>query len=116
MKKLLLLSLLLFRAFIATSQIIQTPTQRDYCTLQAVSFSYTNPPPTGSHYEWMYEDYTMGWSLNGPNNTTQFILPSFQIYTGTIGGVCMVRLLTIDDLTGQIIYSDSRAIVSSKPV
>lgn len=116
MKKLLLLSLLLFNAFIATSQIIQTPTQQDYCTLQSVSFSYTNPAPAGSHYEWLYEDYTMGWSIYGPNNTSQFITPSFQIYTGAIGSVCMVRLLTIDDLTGQIISSDSRAIVSSKPV
>lgn len=116
MKKLLLLSLLLFRAFIATSQIIQTPTQQDYCTLQSVSFSYTFPAPSGSHYEWLYEDYTMGWNSIGPvNSITNGSLSSFQIYTGSIGVVCMVRLLTVDDLTGQIISADSRSILTSKP-
>lgn len=116
MKKLFLVCALLFRALIATSQIIQTPTQQDYCTLQSVSFTYTSPAPTGTHYEWMYEDYTMGWSIAGPNNSFQLGPgPSFQIYTGSIGNVCMVRLLTIDDITGQIISADSRSIATSQP-
>jgi hypothetical protein len=116
MKKIFILSLLLLRAFCSTAQVIQTPLAGDYCTLQSVFFTYTTLPPTGTHYEWMYEDYTAGWSLAGPNNVLYLgAQPSIQVFTGSIGTVCMVRLLTIDDLSGQIINSDGRSIASSKP-
>lgn len=115
MKKILLSGFLLL-SITLHAQIIQTPLQSDYCTNQTIDFTYSIPAPAGSHYEWMYEDYTQGWSpVIGPVNVMYIgQAPSIQVYTGSIGFCCMVRLLTVDDITGQYLNSENKAISTSK--
>lgn len=116
MNKLFSIALLLLGTLYSNAQIIQIPSQTDYCTNQTVSFSYTTPAPSGYHYEWQYEDYTLGWTPWGANNVINFgAFTPLQVSTGSIGYACVVRLLMVDDLTGQFISSDNRTIVCNQP-
>lgn len=115
MKNACILLALMFVSTLAASQIVQTPAQSDYCTNTNIDFTISTPAPAGTHYEWMYEDYSQGWTSAGPNLVVQFAAPSININSASIGNACVVRLLTIDDVSGNILFGDSRFITSSVP-
>lgn len=116
MKNIHLLLGLIFISTLASSQaLIQTPSQSDYCTSTSIDFTISTPAPAGTHYEWMYEDYSQGWTFTGPNMMVQFAAPSFSVNSASFGNACIVRLLTVDDASGNIVYAESSLLTSSLP-
>jgi hypothetical protein len=90
----------------------QTPSQTDFCTNQTINFS-TTPAQPGTFFEWVLEEYNTSFSGSGGNVIPLGSNPQIALSSLDFRPCAILRLITYDVNTLNIINSDSRRISCS---